>query len=368
MKINCSKNDLLAGVNIVLKAVPSKTSMPILNCILIKAEDGEIKLTCNDMDLGIETKIDGVIEEAGSVAIDAKTFADTVRKLPNDIIYVNADEFNKVNIKCLKVNFNLVGLSSEEFSYLPDVSKDNSVQISQFTLREVINKTIFSIADNDKTKILTGELFEVHGNNLRVASLDGFRISIRNVELKEEFSDIKVIVPGKTLNEISKILNGDTDDLVDIYCTDNHILFEFDNTVVVSRLIEGEFFKIDKMISSDYETKIKVNRNELIGAIDRSTILAKEGNSKPIIVTIENSIINIKMNSYVGSMEEDVNVNMEGGNLKIGFNPKFVIEALRAIDDEEIELYFVNSKSPCYIKDEKLSYIYLIVPVNISSN
>mgnify|MGYP002625426389 CR=1 FL=1 len=341
--------------------------MDILNCILITAEDGEIKLTCNDMDLGIETKIEGIIEEAGNITIDAKKFADIVRKLPNDEVSILSDENNSLKINCLKANFDIIGKSGEEFSYLPDVNKENYFSVSQFNLREIINKTIFSVADNEKNKILTGELFEVKGNNLRVASLDGFRISIRNLELADNYNDIRVIIPGKTLSEVSKILSGDVDDKVNIYCTNNHILFEFDKTIVVSRLIEGEFFKIDKMISNDYETKITVNRLEVIGAIERATVLASEGNSKPIIININEGNINIKMNSYIGSMDEDVSVKMEGNNLMIGFNPKFMLDALRAIEEEDINIYFVNSKSPCYIKNDSLSYIYLIVPVNINT-
>lgn len=368
MKIVCSKNDLLTGVNIVMKAVPSKTSMPILECILINAEDGEIKLTVNDMELGIETKVNGNIEEAGMIAIEAKLFAEIVRKLPNDDITIDVSDDLKVKITCQKAKFDLIGLDGNTFSFLPDISKNESIYISQFSLREIINQTLFSVADNDKTKILTGELIEVNGSNLRVASLDGFRISIRNITLKEEFGNVKVIVPGKTLSEISKILTGGLEDMVNISFTENHILFEFDNTVVVSRLIEGEFFKIDKMISNDYETKVKVNRNELMSAIDRATLLAKEGNIKPIILNINDDAMNIKMNSFIGSMDEDVDVDKEGGNLVIGFNPKFIIEALRAIDDEEVDIYFVNSKSPCFIKNEELSYIYLIVPVNINTN
>ena len=243
MKLVCSKNNLLKSVNIVLKAIPGKTTMPILECILIDASTNNIKFTANDMELGIETIVDGTILEKGIVAIDAKIFSDIIRKLPDNDVTIETDGNLTTTITCEKAKFSISGQSGEEFSYLPYVERDNHIVVSQFTLKEVIRQTIFSIAANENNKMMTGELFEVKGDMLRVVSLDGHRISIRKIELKEEYSDIKVVVPGKTLIEISKILSGETEDEVSIFFTKNHIVFEFDDTVVVSRLIEGEYFR-----------------------------------------------------------------------------------------------------------------------------
>ena len=254
MKIICTKQNLAKGVSIVSKAVPSKTTMPILECILIDASTDVIKLTANDMELGIETSID-----------------------------------------------------------------------------------------------------------LKVVSLDGHRISIRKIELKDSYAPKKVIVPGKTLQEISKIIGGEAEADVDISFTKNHIVFEFDRTIVVSRLIEGEYFRIDQMLSSDYETKVKINKRELLECIDRATLLIKEGDKKPLIIDIRDESMEFKIKSQVGSMDK------EGKDLLIGFNPKFLIEALRVIEDEEVDLYFMNAKAPCFIKDEAQSYIYLILPVNFNA-
>ena len=367
MKLICKKSNLLNGVQIVSKAVPSKTTMKILECILIDASKGSIVLTANDMELGTETRIEGDIIEKGVIAIDAKILLEIVRRLPDNVVTIESDDNYNVLITCEKSKFNISGKSGEDFSYLPNIEKEDNIIVSQFTLKEVIRQTIFSIADNDNNKLMTGELFEINENVLKVVSLDGHRISIRKIELKNSYDHIKVVVPGKTLNEITKILPGDADKDVSIYFTDKHVVFEFDETVVVSRLIEGEYFKIDQMLSTDYETKFKINKKEFFNCIDRATLLVKEGDKKPIILTISDESLLLKIQSSLGKMNEDIDITKQGKDIMIGFNPKFLIDALKVIDDEEVEIYMVNPKAPCIIKDLKESYIYLILPVNFTA-
>lgn len=366
MKIVCSKSDLLKSVNIVMKAVPSKTTMPILECILIDASANEIKLTSNDMELGIETKVTGDILEKGIIALDAKIFSEIIRKLPENDIVIETDAKLQATITCEKAKFNISGKSGEDFSYLPYVEKNDSIALSQFTLKEVIRQTIFSIAANENNKMMTGELFEINENELKVVSLDGHRISIRKIELKDTYGHKKVVVPGKTLTEVSKILSGEVEDEVRLFFTNNHIVFEFDQTTVVSRLIEGEYFRIEQMLSSDYETKVEINKKELLDCIDRATLLVKESDKKPIIIQISDDAMELKINSQIGSMDEEIDITKEGKDILIGFNPRFLIDSLRVIDDENITLYLVNPKAPCFIKDEKETYIYLILPVNFT--
>ena len=368
MKLICSKSNLLHGVNIVSKAVPTRTTMAILECILIDASANEIKLTANDMELGIETKIEGEIAERGVIALDAKIFSEIVRKLPDSDVVIETDASFKTTITCEKAKFNIVGKSGDDFSYIPYIERNEAITLSQFTLKEVIRQTIFSIADNDNNKLMTGELFEIEENHLKVVSLDGHRISIRNIELKNNYEHKKVVVPGKTLQEVSKILQGSAEEYVNMFLTDNHIVFEFDDTTVVSRLIEGEYFKIEQMLSSDYETKVKINKRELLDCIDRATLLVKEGDKKPIIMNVTDGNMELKINSFIGSMNEDIDIVKEGKDILIGFNPKFFIDALRVIDEEEVSLYMVNPKAPCFIKDDEGKFIYLILPVNFNAS
>lgn len=366
MKISIRKANLLQGITTVSKAVSNKTTHPILSCILVEASGGVIKLTANDMEIGIESYVDGTVIEDGKVALEAKLFSDFIRKLPDSEISIESDKDNKTLIKCERLEFNLPGKSGNDFSNLPVVSKDKYITISQFALRDVINQTIFSISDNENNKLMTGELFEVSNNRLSVVSLDGHRISIRYIDLKGDNSDIKVVVPGKSLSDISKIMNGGVDDPVNIYFNENNILFEFDNTKVVSRLIEGEYFRISHMLSVDYQIKMKINKREFLDSLDRATLLIKESDKKPIRLSIEDRNLGLKISSLIGSLNDEIDIEKEGNNLVIGFNPKLIIDALRVIDDENVTIYFNNTKSPCVIKDDAGSYIYLILPMGIN--
>ena len=367
MKLVFSKSELNKAVGIVMKAVPVRTTMNILECILIDATTNEIKFTGNDMELGIETIVEGEIIEKGKIAIDAKLFSEIVRKLPDNDITLTTDSNNNALITCEKSKFNIAGKSGDDFSYLPAIIKDKMITLSQFQLKEVINQTIFSIAINDNNKMMTGELFEVNEGTLKVVGLDGHRIAIRNIKLEGRSDDVRVVIPGKTLQEISKILNADAESFVNIYFTNNHVLFEFDQTHVVSRLIEGDYFKISQMLSNDYETKVSINKKEFLDSIDRANLLIREGDKKPIIINILNGLLQVNVNSAIGALNEDIDIDKEGKDIMIGFNPKFLMDALRVIDDENVTMYLVNHKSPCFIRDKEEKYIYLILPVNFTA-
>lgn len=364
MKIICARSELRAGINRVIKAVPVRTTMNILECILIDANDGVIRLTGNDMELCIETTVEGDILETGAIAVNAKFFSDIVSKLAESDITINADDTQKVEIACGNAKFNIMGKSAIDFTGLPDVEKTSSYILSEFALKEVIKQTIFAASSNESNPIMNGELFDFSEEKLRVIALDGQRIAIRNIGLKNVCQPVKVIVPGKTMNELGKILEDDADKDVEIFITDKHILFEFDRTSVVSRLIEGEYFKVDRMISSDYNTKVEINKREFSECIDRASLLVSEKDRTPIIATITDDSMELKSQSHSGSMVDSVEAVKEGRDIMIGFNPRLVTDAIRVIDDERITVYFVSSKTPFIIRDEEQTYTYLILPIN----
>lgn len=365
MKLVFKKEDIVNAINIVSRAIPTRTTNPILECILFDAGT-EIKLIANDMELGIETKVEGEILEKGKLALDAKLITDIIRKADsNDSkITIESDSDYLTTIKSDNSIFKIQGRDGEEFPYLTYVEKNNYISISQFTLKEVVRQTIFSAAINDNNRMMGGEYIEVKGDKVRFTTLDGHRISIRNIKMKDTYSEDKAIVPVRNLNEISKIISGDNDKEILIYFDKNNLLFEFDSTKVVCGVINGEYFKIDHMLSKDNETKITINKNELISYIDRSMIFIRENDHKPIILTIKDNNLNISIKTSTGTMDGDIICHKDGKDLKIAFNPKFLIDALRAIDEEEVSLYFTNSKAPCFIRDEEENYIYLILPVN----
>lgn len=367
MKFTCNKSDINEAINIVLKAVPGKTTMPILECVVIEALGDELKLTTNDMSLGIETSFSANIEEEGIILVNAKMISEIIRKLPDNDVYFESDDNENILLFCGKAKFNLSGKNHEEFPMLPEIEKENKIVISQFTLKEMIRQTIFSISNNENNKILTGELFEINGDEFKIASLDLHRVSIRKMQLKESYDDLKVVIPGKTLIEVSKILTGGIDDEVEIYFTKNHVLFELGRTIIISRLIEGNFYNINQMLTNDYETKVTVNKRELLDCIDRATLLLREAENKPVIMNIKNDEIKMEMNTKIGSMDENISIEKQGKDLRIAFDPKFLIDVLRVIDEEEVNLYLFNAKAPCFIRDDN-SYIYLILPVNLIEN
>ena len=364
MKITAAKQELAKSLNIVLKAVPSKTTMNILYCVLIDATVDTIKLTGNDMELGIETEVKGTIEERGLICLDAKLFSEIIRKMPDADITIETASNYQTTITCENSVFNIVGKDGTEFSPLPSVDKENPVVMNQFQLRELIRQTLFSISPNDANKIMTGENLQIHENELRMTALDGHRIAIRQLNLDSSYEDYEAIIPGKTLSEISKIVSGEIEDEVRVYFTKNQILFEMDGTLVVSRLIDGKYFRIDQMLSNDYETKIKVKKAALMSAVDRAMLFTSESDKGTLVLTIGSDSMNLSIRSSAGSMSDDVAVESEGKELRIGFNPKFILDVLRVIDDEEISVYFLNSKAPCFIRDDAGSYIYLVLPVN----
>lgn len=365
MKIICKKADIINSVNIAIRAVPGKTTMPILECIIIRADSNNIKFVTNNMELAIETVVKGRIIEEGSVAVNARFFSEMIRKLPDNDVTIQTDSHYITTITCEKAEFSINSKPDDEFPNLPAFEKNDALEISQFALREVIRQTVFSISDNASQKLMVGEYFEINDDNLRVVALDGHRIAIRTIKLKDAYKPTKVIIPGSTLNEITKILTGEVEDKISIYFSKCYVLFEMEDTIVLSRLIEGDYYKINQMLSGEYNTKLNINRKELLDCIDRSTLLLKETDKKPILFTIRDLDLNLKVISQLGTMNEDIEINKEGKDITVGLNPKYMLDVLRVIDDENITMYLTNEASPCFIKNDDESYIYLILPVSV---
>lgn len=369
MKIRCSKQNLLSGINIVAKAVAAKTTKPILECIMFETMPDGLKLTANNLNLGIETVIEATILESGTAAINQKFFFDMIRKMPDSEISVETnDETFKVEISSEHAHYSIPYFSGEDFPAITNVNKENSIQLSQMGLRDVIRQTIFSIADNENSKAMTGEYFEVNENKLTVVSLDGHRISMRKIALKGDNSNVSAIIPGKSLQEISKIIDGNAEEAVTIYFEKAYVMFEFGVTRVVSRLIEGEYFQIMHMLSMDTSLEMKCNRSDFMGMIDRASLLIQESDKKPVILHVKNdNNLYIKLDTNLGSFNDQMEIEKNGGEIIIGFNPSFLMDALRVIDDDKVNLYMKDSKSPCIIKDVEGTFAYIILPININA-
>jgi len=367
MRITCTKTDLVKGVNTVMKAVSTKTTLPILECILLVAEADSFKLISNDLEVGIESTVDATIKQNGQIALEAKIFSEIVKKLPDNIIEINTDQNNITTIKCEKSKFKITGQPGKEFPQLPDIEKNNKVVISQLTLKDMIRQTIFSIAVEETRQILTGELLEIKDNSLNIVSVDGYRVSLRKAPLSNENEQIRVVVPGKTLGEINKILSTELEKDAILYFADNHILFDLGESIVVSRLLEGEFLKYEQTFSSDYKTMITVNKKEFLMSIERAALISREGKKNPVRIEIENDTMIITSNTELGTSYEEVKINLEGEDIVIAFNPKYLIDALKSIDEDEIKIQFSSALTPCILQPtEGDAFKYLILPIRLN--
>jgi len=363
MKFICGKERLLKGINTVQKAVSTKTTLQMLEGILIEAYE-ELKLTGNDLEIGIESIVEADIIEKGKIVLNAKIFGEIIRRMPESEILMELEENNAVKIECGNSHFKINGISAEGFPALPQVKKENVFKIRQDIFRDMIRQTVFSVGTDENRPMLTGSLIECVGDELVFVSIDGFRMALRRCRIKEEGGGFKAIVPGKTLNEILKILEPSTGEIL-IYCTKNQAMFEIEDCKVVSRLLEGEYLNYKGIIPQEFETKTTVNRRELLNGIERaSLIIMSEERRCPIRFNINGDAMVLTTSTQIGNVREEITVETEGSGMDISFNPRYFIEALRVIDDEMVDLYFTSGVGPCLVKPvEGDSFVYMILPV-----
>lgn len=369
MKINCKKEILLNNINIVLKSVASRTTIPILECILLKADKDGFKLISNDLEVGIETiNIESDIIEKGIVALEAKIFYDIIRNMPEGNITIEVKENNKTIIKNGKTEFKILGQNGNEFPTLNEIKREEKYSINSNILKNMIKQTKFSVSNDESKPILTGELIEIKEGYLNIVAIDGFRVSFRCTKVNKDFKNAEVVVPAKTLNEIIKILPDKENSIVNLYFNENNILFELENCIVVSRLLDGEFIKYEQIFTEDYNTKIKLNRVDLLSSLERASLISKDNKKTPVKLEITNNDnLIITSNTEFGTSYEEVFIELEGESLNIAFNPKYLIDALKVIEDDEITIQFMTSLSPCIIKGiDNNEYKYLILPLKIN--
>ncbi|MCG8501434.1 MAG: DNA polymerase III subunit beta [Firmicutes bacterium] len=366
MKLSCEKNILLENINIVQKAVSPKSTLPILEGILLEADEN-LKLTGNDLELGIECTVEATIEQKGSVVLSSKIFGEIIRKLPNDIVNIEVEDNHHTTIKCGNSEFNIMAITASEFPELPSVQKEESALIiPQQKLRSMIRETIFAVGTNENKLILTGSLIEIENKELTIVSVDGYRLALRKEIIDHAEGQISFVVPGKTLNEISKIIKEDDQDIA-IYTTDKHVLFEFDNCRIVSRLLEGEFLNYKQIIPAEHSLTVKASAKPLIDSIERAALIITSDNKKyPVRLNIEMDKIVISCITDMGNVQDSIGVETLGEDLEIGFNHKYLLDALKTCDCDEVLLEFNNSLSPCIIKPvEGNAFIYLVLPVRL---
>lgn len=368
MLIICSRNDLLKSVGIVLKAVSTRTTMPILEDILLEAGGASLTLLGNDMEMGIQTSIEAVVREEGTVAVNARMFNEMVRRLPDEDVKMQTDETGRMTIECGRSKFTLSTLSGDDFPRLPEVQTSQEMMINQSAFAQMIASTIFSIApENSGRPVLTGELMDVRDGYLYLVAVDGFRISMRRTKVQHS-EPMKVTVPGKALTEIEKILETEEDSLMSVSFTDKEGVFKMNDTIVVTRLLEGQFLNYQRNLEMEFKTRVTVNRRDLLESVDRAALISRENKNSPIKLEIGPDKMIITSNSETGTSHEEVPITLEGDGLTIAFNPKYYLEALKSITDDEVCICYSTSLMPCIIegnKDEEHDYQYFILPIRL---
>lgn len=368
MIINCEKNVLSEGVNTVSKVILSKSPVPALEGILFEAyEGGKLKLTGSDIDVGIETFIDVDVEKDGSIIVNAKLFGEILRNLTNDTVRIEVDEKLNMHISCGVVNYNIPCMSAKYYPNIPIFENEKSIKLKRGVLFSMIRQTIFSVSVFDAKPVLKGVLFEIGKENLSLVSSDNYRLSIRKEafenKYKEEFS---FIVPGKTLNEIIK-MSGDEEDEVSIGISNNYVCFEFDGIRIVSKLLKGEFINYKSIIPFSFKTTCKVKTQDIKKAVERASLLVDEKVRYPVKFSIEFDSMVISYRKTEGhSFTDEIKIEKQGDSLEIGFNNKYVLSILSAIEDEEI-LIKLNSPlaSMCITPVDSDKYFYLVSPMRL---
>lgn len=362
MKFVCEKGLLQEAISTAQKAVTGKSTMTILEGLLIIAKKNEIMLIGSDIDLSIETKIKAEVIEEGSIVVDSRLFGELIKKLPNSEVEVHTMENNSIEVLCQKSKAIMKYMNSEEFPSLPSINEDMVFNISQGLLKNMIRGTLFAAAQDEIRPILTGVKFEVKDRKLNLVALDGLRLALRS-EVLDNDNSISAVIPGKTLNEVTKILE-DSDKEVSITFTKNHILFTLEKTKIISILLSGEFINYNSIIPDEYNLKVTVKRSELLDCIERASLMAKEGNTNLIKMDIMDDQMIITSDSQLGKAREELNIIMQGDNLKIAFNAKFLIDVFKIMDEEEIVLELTSSVSPCVVRNkDKNNCTYLVLPV-----
>ena len=369
MKIVCYKDKILKAINSVVKGVASKTTMPILEGILIQTNDNEIKLTTYDLEIGIEYVIESEVLEQGSTVVNAVMFSEIIRKLPDTEINISLNENNLLVIECEGSLYKLATMNPEEFPELPRIEVENSIQIEQNILKNMIRRTIFAVSTEENRPIFTGCLFEIKNNKLNIVAIDGFRLALRTINLPVQVNDFKAVIPAKSLNEVNKILE-DSFEPVKIGISKNQAVFEMENCKIVTRILDGEFLNYASVIPENWQTRIRVEKNSLQNSFERISLISSSSMEKekkyPVKVTIDIGKLTILCTNQTGDAKEEVFISTEGKNLEVGFNPKYFLDSLKAIDEEEIFVEFGTNVSPCLIKSvENNDYVYMILPIRL---
>ena len=367
MKFSCEKALLQSAISITARAVSPKSSIPALEGILLEA-DGNLRLTGYNLETGIRTEVPAQIEKPGSLVLSARLFGEIIRKLPDDLVTFSAENC-MVNIKCGMSEFNIMGIDPEEFPELPSVDQENAFNIMQKNLKSMISQTLFAVSDNESRPVHTGSLFEIGENDLTVVSVDGYRLALRRESIERKLgSSFSFVVPGSALGEVEKICS-DCDELATVTQGARHIMFQIGQTMLVSRRLEGEFLNYRQSIPRSNSIKVEGDTKELLTTIDRVSLIINENNKSPLRCVFDDGVLRISTRTAIGDAADRCNIYGDGKGLEIGFNNRYLMDALKAAPAQRVRLELQTGVSPCVIlpAEGEETFLYMVLPVRLKA-
>lgn len=374
MKFTCEKSAITDAVGIVQKAVATRSTLTVLEGILIKSKDGKVTLTGNDLEIGIECIIGAEIESEGKVVVNSNLFGNAIRKMSGETVVISVSSNNTINIKCGNSDIRLNGITADEFPEIPKFDTEFDLSLTQKEFKDLIRHTIFAVGTSESKLILTGCLLEASGNNVNMVAVDGFRLALKKIVTESEsvsgyLGDVSIVIPSKTLKEINNIISENNDKII-IRCSQKNVRFEFDNVIFTSRLLEGDYIDYKKIIPQDFKTKIVADVKSLIEAVDRaSIIITSEVTKSPLTLNIKDGVVNLNCETTAGKVDEIITADISGDDIEIGFNNKYLLEALRASTGEKVNVEFIGAINPCLITPvEGDSFKFIVLPVRLRSD
>ena len=366
MKISCLRTDLANAVSNVSRAVSTKAALPALEGVLIKSYDNKLNISGYNLEIGITTDIEATIQAEGEIVVSAKLFLDIVRRLPEEIVMIETDDRMVTYITCGHVDYQIVGMSSVEYPDLPSFEQTDGVTVNAKILREMIRQTVYAVSENTAKPIYTGSLFEIENGNFRIVAVDGYRMAIRNENVDSE-SKTSFVVPGKTQQEVLKLLTDD-DENVEIIIGQRHITFKVKNYRVISRLIEGTFLDYNTTIPKEEKTEIVMNTRSIIDAIERMSLLNNDRVQSPVRCIFADDEIKLSCASAVGKASDVLSVPIIGDPVEIGFNNRYMLDALKNTDTDEIKLILNGPTAPMIIKPVKGdAFLCFVLPMRLAN-
>lgn len=362
MEFTCNRDNLIEGINMVQRAVPTRTTVPVLEGILLEVGD-ELKLTGNDTELGIQYEVPAIIEEIGSIVVNSKSFGDIIRKLPDMYVTVKTIENNVVEISSGAVDYKIKTMDPEGYPDVSEIVSNKEYTISGGDIKNLIKQTIFAVSQDDMRPILKGELMEITGQSINFVAIDGYKMAMKSISREDENTD-SVVIPARILGEVAKFVTNPEENVV-VALNENQVMFKTQYFMMVSRLLKGSYLNYRSMIPREFKTEVIVKCKDFMSAIERATLVMTDERKFPLMLRISGSEIVITANAEHGNSKEIVNANVTGDDINIGFNSKNILESLRVIEDAEIKISFTTDKGPCVIKslEDEEKFTYMVMPV-----